>query len=188
MSLIYSPEDDSYLLQEVLKNEIKNKDITCLEVGVGSGIQLETLKEIGIKKENIYGSDVNKEAVQFCKEKGFNCFVSNLFEDVKEKFDLIIFNPPYLPKTKNEDEESELITTGGKEGSELINKFLIEAKKHLNENGKIFLLVSSLTKGINFLDYKKRIVGEKKIFFEKLIVFELVLWFLFLFLWCQGSH
>ena len=127
MSLIYSPEDDSYLLQEVLENEIKDKNIKCLEVGIGSGIQLKTLKEIGIKTENIFGVDINKEAAKHCKELGFNCFVSNLFSNIKEKYDLIIFNPPYLPKTENEDEESELITTGGKVGSELINKFLIQA-------------------------------------------------------------
>lgn len=174
MSLIYFPEEDSYLLQKILKEQIKNKNINCLEMGIGSGIQLKTLKELGV--ENISGVDINIEAVKHCKKLKFNVWESNLFSKVKGEYDLIIFNPPYLPEDKNfEDEESKLITTGGKMGGELINEFLIQAKKHLTKKGKIFLLISSLTKGINWLDYKKKLVAEKKIFFENLEVWELQL-------------
>ena len=175
MSLIYSPEEDSYLLEEVLKKEIPKlenfKEKSYLEVGIGSGIQMRALKEMEIK--NIFGVDLNLNAVKYCQNLGFNCIESNLFEKVKENFDVIIFNPPYLPKSKREDEESELITTGGKNGSEIINKFLEQAKIHLNQGGKIYLLISSLTKKINWLNYKKKLIGEKKLFFEKLEVWEL---------------
>lgn len=168
MSLIYFPEEDSYLMQDVLKKEIpnllkQNSNLKVLEIGVGSGIQLQTLQNMGIKKENIFGVDINMSAIKHCQELGFHCIKSNLFENVNEKYDLIIFNPPYLPKTKNEDEESELITTGGKFGSEIINKFLGEAKYCLKESGKIFLLVSSLTKKINWLDYKKELIKQENI-------------------------
>jgi release factor glutamine methyltransferase len=171
MSLVYPPEKDSYLFQKVLENEIENKDITCLEIGVGSGIQLQSLKKLGVK--NIYGVDINRDAVKHCKKLGFNVSESNLFSNVEGKYDLIIFNPPYLPKTKDEDFESERITTGGELGSEIINEFLIQSKEHLEKKGKIFLLISSLTKGINWLDFEKKLVGEKKLFFEKLEVWEL---------------
>lgn len=171
MSLIYFPEEDSYFFSEVLKNEIKNINISCLEIGIGSGIQLETLREIGIKK--IVGIDINKDAVEHCKKLGFNCIISNLFSNIKDKFDLIIFNPPYLPEDKKEDKESQLSTTGGKKGSELINEFVIQAKNHLTKNGKVFLLTSSLTKGINWQDWKKKKIAEKKLFFEKICIWEL---------------
>lgn len=173
MSLIYFPEKDSYLLSKILKKEIKNKDINCLEMGIGSGTQLQTLKEIGIKKKNIFGADINKEAVKYCKKLGFSCVISDLFEKIKEKFDLIIFNPPYLPEDKKEDKESKLATTGGKKGSEIINRFLKQVKSHLTKNGKIFLLTSSLTKDINWNDWKKKKLAEKKLFFEMLYVWEL---------------
>ncbi len=180
MTLIYSPEEDSYLLQEVLKKEIpillkKNSNLKFLEVGIGSGIQLQTMKKLRIKKENIFGIDINIDAIKYCQKLGFHCIKSNLFENVNENYDIIIFNPPYLPKTENEDKESELITTGGKIGSEIINEFLIRSKKYLNKNGKIYLLISSLTQRINWLDYKKELVGEKKLFFEKLEVWRLTL-------------
>jgi len=178
MSLIYPPEGDSYLLEQVLEKEIpklrkENVNLKFLEIGIGSGIQLETLEKLGAKKENIFGIDLNIEAVEHCKKLGFNVWKSNLFSEIKGKYDVILFNPPYLPKSEGEDEESELITTGGKNGSEIINKFLIQAKKHLEKNGRIYLLISSLTKGVNWLDYEKKLVTEKKLFFEKLEVLEL---------------
>lgn len=184
MSEIYEPAEDSYLLSKVLKKEIKNKNIKVLEVGSGGGIQLKALRSIGISNENIFGVDINLEAVNRCRELEFNCAESNLFEAFKmnvkqrkpwfsRRYNLIIFNPPYLPIDKSEPKESQLATTGGKKGSEIINEFLKQAKNYLKKNGRIFLLTSSLTKEINWLDYKKKIVGKKKIFFEELFVWEL---------------
>ena len=88
----------------------------------------------------------------------------------KNKFDLILFNPPYLPEDKF---DKGLDTTGGKNGSEVINKFLIQAKRYLNKNGKILILTSSLTKKINWQIYSKKKLAEKRIFFETLYVWEL---------------
>ena len=175
MSLIYSPREDSYLLSKTLKEQIpkllkKNPNIKILELGSGSGIQLQSLKELGIKSSNILGTDLNKEAIKFCKNLGFKCIYSDLFSNVKSKFDIILFNPPYLPEDNLEDKESKIATTGGKNGSELINKFLKQAKDYLNKNGRIFLLTSSLTKKINWRNWKKKKVSEQKLFFEKIFV------------------
>jgi len=175
MPQIYQPAEDSFLLSNVLKKEIpkllkKNKEINFLEIGSGSGILLETAKKLGIKNENILAIDINKKAVSHCKSLGFNCIYSNLFENVRGKFNLIIFNPPYLPQNKYDKEKD---TTGGKQGSEIINKFLKQAKNYLEDNGKIFLLTSSLTKKINWLDYHKKILGKEKLFFEELSVWEI---------------
>jgi len=175
---IYSPEEDSYLLSEVLKKKIpaflkKNPDLKFLEIGAGSGIQLKTALESGIKKENIFSCDINPEAVRHCKKLGFNSVVSNLFEKIKGKYEIVVFNPPYLPEDSREPTDSRMATTGGKKGSEIINRFFKRAKKHLAKNARIFIVVSSLTKGLDFSGYKKKKVGEEKIFFEKLSVWEL---------------
>ena len=159
-STIYSPEEDSYLLSEILRKEIpklleEKPNLTFLEIGSGSGIQLETVLKLGIKKENIFSVDINPKAVEHCKNQGFNCILSNLFENINKKFDIIIFNPPYLPKNPREPKDSQLATTGGKNGSEVINEFLRKSKKYLNEKGKIYLLVSSFTKDIDFQDYNR---------------------------------
>jgi release factor glutamine methyltransferase len=176
---IYEPEEDSIFLSEILKKEIldlsdKKSEIRILEIGCGSGIQLKTMKKAGIKNENIFSCDINSEAVKHCKKLGFNSIKSDLFKNIKEKFDWIIFNPPYLPEDLNEPKDSRLATTGGKKGSEIINRFLSEAKKHLEKRGKIILLTSSLTKGVKWKGWKKKLLRKKKIFFEELYVWELI--------------
>ncbi len=172
MSEIYEPAEDSFLLSETLKDYIKkNKINSALEVGCGSGIQLQVLKEAKIKK--ILGVDINPKAVKHCKNLGFNVIESDLFEKIKDKFDLIIFNPPYLPYDEKEPESSQTSTTGGIKGSEIINEFLSQAYKHLKDTAKILLLCSSLTKGINLKKYNKKILSQKKLFFERLYVYEL---------------
>lgn len=177
---IYNEAEDSYLLAEVLKEKIpkllkKNKSLKFLEIGSGNGLQLKTALESGVKKENIYSCDLNPEAVKHCKRLGFNCVKSDLFEGINEKFDLIVFNPPYLPLDENELENSRLATTGGKKGNEIINRFLKQAKNYLNRNGKIFLITSSLSGEIDFEDYRNKIIGKKDLFFERLFIFEIKL-------------
>lgn len=162
---IYQPAEDSFLMSDVLRKIIpkllsKNKNLKFLEIGCGSGIQLQTALEAGIKKENIIGADVNVNAVNSCKKLGFICMKSNLFSNINNLFDLIIFNPPYLPDDKDEPVFSKFATTGGKKGGEIINKFLKQAKEHLTEDGKIILIISSLTKGLIFTGYNLRILGK----------------------------
>ncbi len=152
----------------------ENPDLRFLEIGSGSGIHLETAKKLGVKQKNIFSVDINHNAVLHCQSLGFNCIYSDLFENVSGKFDLIIFNPPYLPLDSKEDSESALATTGGESGSEVINRFLKEAKNYLNKDGKIFLITSSLTKGIDFLAFQKKEIGCEKLFFERLCVWELI--------------
>ncbi|MBS3084494.1 methyltransferase [Candidatus Pacearchaeota archaeon] len=171
MTLIYEPSEDTYFLCEVLGKNVKDKSMAVLEVGVGSGYILEFLKEKGFKK--LEGVDINPKSVKVCKDKGLNVFESNLFSNIKGKYNLIIFNSPYLPEDNLEDSDSAIATTGGKKGGELINKFLRKAENHLKKNGKILLLISSLTKGINFRNYTKKLIGEKKLFYEKLEIWEL---------------
>jgi len=177
-SEIYPPKEDSYFLTQILEEQIlkflnQKSNPIILEIGSGSGIQLETSLKSGIKKQNIYSCDINPLSVKHCKNLGFNCIYSDLFETIKGKFDLIIFNPPYLPEDSLESESSRISTTGGETGNEIINEFLKQAIHYLNKNGKIFLLVSSFSGEIDFLDYKKKILAKRKLFFEELIIWEL---------------
>jgi len=108
---------------------------------------------------------------------GFNCIKSNLFGEVNGKFNVIIFNPPYLPEDEREPKDSRLTTTGGLQGNELTIKFLKEAKEHLSKDGRIFLITSSLASSINFnlLGYLAGVLLSEKLFFEKLTAWELSL-------------
>lgn len=179
MPEIYSPSDDSYFMSKVLKRELpkflkKNPDLKFLEIGSGSGINLKTAENSGVKKENIFSCDINPDAVRNCKSLGFNCVKSNLFENIGEKYNLIVFNPPYLPDDKFDKEKD---TSGGEKGDEIILKFLKQAGKHLKPEGKIFLLTSSFTPMTRikkeFENYKAKLLEKEKLFFEELMVWEL---------------
>ena len=176
---IYEPAEDSHLLEESLKEYLKNKDkkIKIIDMGTGSGIQAKTCKELGF--ESILAVDINKVAVKELKKQKINSIHSNLFLNIdkKEKFDLIIFNPPYLPEDKLEPNDSKPNTTAGKYGYELIIKFLKQAKNYLNKNGNILLLFSSLSKPniikrkAKELGYKLKLLKGQKIFFEELYIY-----------------
>jgi len=167
--MIYEPSDDTFLLAEQVKKLVQGK---VLDLGTGSGY----LAEIAIKNNcKVLAADINKECVTYCNNKGIKTIQSDLFSNIKDKFDYIIFNPPYLPEDKDEDEESKLITTGGKKGNEIIIKFFNQVKSHLNPNGKILILVSSLTPDIEKIitsnKFKFQKLSSKKLFFEELKVY-----------------
>jgi len=92
--MIYEPNDDSYLLKEFVLKHARGK---VLDMGTGSGIQAEAALE---KTQDVLAADINNEAAEFCKKKGINAVQSDLFENINHKFDLIIFNPPYLPEER----------------------------------------------------------------------------------------
>lgn len=173
---MYSPAEDSYFLSKIIKQEIRiSNDLEFLDLGCGSCIQAETALKSGIKKENILCVDIDKEAITQAKKIGFKAIKSNLFEKIKKKkFDIIAFNPPYLPDHKYDKKPD---TSGGKKGDETILRFLKQAKKHLKNDGKIFLLFSSLTpiNRINQEIRKQELKITKKfkkgLFFEKLYVY-----------------
>lgn len=172
---IYTPSEDSFLLSKVLGKKLpkmlkKNPGLKFLEIGCGSGIQLKKAKDLGVNTKNIFSCDVNSKAISHCKKIGFNCVKSNLFENIKGKYDVIIFNAPYLPESKYDKKAD---TTGGKSGSETSNEFLKQAKHYLKDSGRIFLLTSSFTKGLDFSNYKKKKIAKDRLFFEEIHVWEL---------------
>lgn len=172
MSLVYQPEEDSYLLEEVVRKYSKNKSV--LDMCTGTGILAKAALESGAK--SVTAVDINKSALESIKEEKIKKIRSSLFQKVKGRFDIILCNPPYLPDDNQEDKESKLATTGGEDGDEFILKFLDNVKKHMEKDGVILLLVSSLTpmdKIIKKLEKERltsKVIARKKIFFEELDV------------------
>ncbi|RLG16352.1 hypothetical protein DRN69_01100 [Candidatus Pacearchaeota archaeon] len=177
MKDIYEPAEDSFFLSEFVKREVKkSKPKKILDMGSGSGIQAKTCIDSGADSKNLTLVDINERAIRELKKKFPKSRIihSDMFQNLnKEKFDLIIFNPPYLPKNKYDKEKD---TTGGNKGGEIINRFLNQIKKYLSKNGKVLLLTSSFTKGIKWPCsdlITRRLLGKKKLFFEELYVWGL---------------
>lgn len=171
---IYQPEEDSFFFQDFLNDYFKKNNVkSYLDMGTGSGILSEEASKF-LKKENILAADINKKAVELVKKKGFTVLQSNLFSKISKdrKFDLITFNAPYLPDDAEEPKKSKNITTGGKNGDEIALKFLKQAENHLTKEGKIFLLVSSLTPMGKINNFNPRLVARKNLFMEELFILE----------------
>ena len=173
--MIYQPAEDSYLLEKQVKRFASSK--TFLDMGAGTGIQSKAAIKSGAS--SVLAADINQESIKYLKKQNISTIKSNLFSNIKSNFDLIAFNPPYLPKDKREPPASQLATTGGKHGDEVILRFLKQAPLRLNKNGIILLVISSLTPKTRILQLlkklklKKQILSSKKLFMEKLDVWKI---------------
>ena len=135
---LYEPAEDSYLLAEAVK---KHASCRVLDMGTGSGIQALTALKSS-KVTTVAAADINKECSKNLNKK-IKFIHSNLFTRIpKQKFDTIIFNPPYLPQDKG---ISDITLYGGKKGHELSEEFLNTCNNHLSNKGIILLLFSNLT-------------------------------------------
>ncbi|GAA5819399.1 MAG: methyltransferase [Methanobrevibacter sp. CfCl-M3] len=177
---VYEPSDDSYLLAE---NLIIKEGDEVLEIGTGSGI---IAIKASILAKSVFATDINYDALKLA-EKNIRmneienielCF-GNLFEPVKnKKFDLILFNPPYLPTNEDDIFEDNLnyAFDGGIDGMKTINPFLNQVKNHLKSDGKVQMIQSSLSKiqeTINKLEkngFAVDITARERFFFEEIIL------------------
>ena len=172
---VYEPSEDTFLLAEAALSEIVNSE-RVLEVGCGSGLISAIIRSN--TGAWVVGIDINPFAVKCSKENGVETIRCDLLGPIKGKFDIILFNPPYLPT--NEDERTEgwlnVALDGGNDGREIINRFIKEANDCLEDKGKILLLVSSLSgiedikSSIQSLGYSVREKVTERFDFEQLVV------------------
>ena len=179
---IYEPREDSFLLAKSL--DVKwIRTQKCLDLGCGSGIQTLQLMENGA--DFVTAVDINASALyftQFNLEKNFsrepinrtNVLESDLFENlIEKKFDVIVFNPPYVIS----DSLEEKALDGGKNGREILDRFLLQMENFLNENGMVFFLQNNLNgfkeseELLKRLNFNFQIIARQKLFFEELVVF-----------------
>ncbi len=177
---MYAPSDDTFLLADCIR---QYKGRRALEIGIGSGLLLDILEK---NFAFVAGSDIDLRALQHCKQKKASsadlllvcCDAASAFGI--GKFDLIISNPPYLP---NDEEENILDPTvhGGPTGIEATVHFINSALPLLAADGKLLIVISSfanssaLDKVVLENNMHKKIVKEKRLFYETLSIIELSL-------------
>ena len=177
---VYYPREDSLLMANALeKLDLKGKKV--LETGCGSGfLSILTAKN----GADVISVDINEEAVGITKINAesnnvtLSVLESDLFSNVKGKFDFIIFNPPYLPVESGENDKTYV---GGKTGRDTIEKFVSKVKSYLKPDGTVLILISSLTNEEKVIDLfemqkmKTTVVAREKIPWEELIVIKATL-------------
>ncbi len=142
LSQVYQPEADTYLLLEAAKKEVKPGD-RVLEIGTGSGLISRELAQAS----DVVATDINPHAVLCARSNGVDVVRSDLFAGLRGIFDLVLFNPPYLPTQPEEriDDWLEYALDGGDTGRVVIERFAGEVGRVLAPKGRILLLISSLT-------------------------------------------
>ena len=177
---VYVPAEDSYLLAENL--EVENGK-SVLEIGTGSGIVAMYASKL---TDKVTAPDINFDAIQLAESNfkannidNVELLFGNLFEPVKDrKFDVILFNTPYLPTEEGEVIEDNLnyAFDGGLNGRKVIDLFLNEVKNHLNDGGIVQLIQSSLSDNdetLNKLDelgFIAEIAKKEHYFFEDIVL------------------
>ena len=175
---VYEPAEDTFLLAENLK--VKER-FTALDIGTGTGIIALLMAK---RAKFVLGVDINPIAIEIAREnaringiKNVEFRVSDLFENVKGRFDIITFNPPYLPgKTEELEGLIDLALIGGKSGREVLDRFIDQVKKYLTPKGIVQVVQSSITgiertmEKFTRLGFKVEVTARKRYFFEEIVV------------------
>ncbi|MFO8132716.1 MAG: HemK2/MTQ2 family protein methyltransferase [Thermoplasmatota archaeon] len=167
---VYAPAEDSYLLLDAVE-----ADGRMLDMGAGTGI---VGLHAAMAGADVVAVDVDARAVDnarcnaACNHLDMEVVQSDLFANVQGCYDVIMFNPPYLPA-----EDSDARWDGGPGGVAVARRFLREADGYLGEDGRVYLLLSSLGDVSGLLRefqgrYVFREIRRLSLFFERLLVYE----------------
>lgn len=173
---VYPPAEDTYLLLGAALAEARMEDRT-LEIGCGSGI---LARELSSRVQCLIATDINPHALHATRSRAGDVELirADLFTGIGGQFDLVLFNPPYLP-FKPEERSGGWIDwalDGGESGRETINRFLRELEDHLLPGGRALLLISSLTGLHEVMEtactqgFQAKVVLNERCFFEQLYV------------------
>lgn len=172
-------------------------------MGTGSGviaIFLEMVKEIIQPfSPEIYASDILNASIRCAKNNELLNYKENRIEFIKSdlfkafpnnfhhKFDIIVFNPPYLPSIEHEIPTSKASSydkswNGGLKGYETFLTFLDNAKTFLNYKKPHYIYsicsssisIQEFKEEIREMDFKCRVLKKTHIFFEDIYMIKLV--------------
>ena len=149
------PRQDTEILVEAGLGQMK-PGMHVLDMCTGSGcivISLEKLwfqrKEADLKKQTQFtGADISREALVKAQENvqmhksSVKLVQSDLFEHIKDRYDMILSNPPYIPTAAIEGLQAEVrchdpyIALDGKEdGLYFYRRIIADAREHLADRG-----------------------------------------------------
>jgi len=177
---VYQPAEDTHLLASAAAEHVASGD-RIVDVGTGSGYVAATLEaETGA---DVLGTDVNPHACRQARERGVETVRANLLDPIAtDAVDAVVCNPPYLPTEPGDgwDDWMEVALSGGESGLAVIEPLLADVGRVLRTDGRVLLLVSSLT-GVETVaelaageGFSAVAIAEESFPFETLTVLKLV--------------
>ncbi|OGC15563.1 protein-(glutamine-N5) methyltransferase, release factor-specific [candidate division WOR-1 bacterium RIFOXYC2_FULL_37_10] len=152
--LIPRPETEELVSLVVNRlRDSKRQSLNVLDIGTGSGCIAVTLAKY-IPQAKVWATDISEEALEIAKKNAkkhgildrIKLIKGDLFADIKEKFDIIISNPPYIPTDDIENLEPNVkgfepreALDGGKDGLDIVRKIIEEASIYLKPDGILML-------------------------------------------------
>jgi len=153
---VYEPAEDTFFMIENIGIRA-HQDV--LEIGAGTGIISLYCAQKGA---NVICTDINPFAISIIKKNIDNNFEKikgtiearqgDLFDIINDRefFDLIIFNPPYLPTSAEEKKGISSWYTrsfdGGPSGLMVTKRFILKVKSYLKNEGYAMFITSSFSK------------------------------------------
>ena len=151
---VLTPRSDSEILVEAVLSNYNNmnENLNILDLGTGSGCLILSLLKI-YKNATGLAIDISDKALQVAKQNAKNLKVENIQflknnwnDNIEERFDIIISNPPYIPTKEIKELEPEvnkfnplLALDGGEDGLNCYRYLAKSLDKNLKKNTKIFL-------------------------------------------------
>jgi release factor glutamine methyltransferase len=175
---VYNPSDDSFLLVGVIEVAPEER---LLDMGTGTGIVALHAARAGAR---VVAADINPHAVACARSNALRNDLkvdvrqSDLFGNVEGVFDVITFNPPYLPEKDAPATWMERSWSGGSDGSDVVVRFLEDAWRFLAPGGRIYIILSSFGSIRTVLRmarerYEAEMIEEKHMFFESILAYRL---------------
>jgi len=177
--LIPRPETE-ILIDAAIKNLLEKKNPFIIDIGTGSGCIGITLA-IEIKNSNVLSIDISKDALLIAKNNAESHNIKNikfleidvLKNDINQKADLIISNPPYISKNELStlmpevrNHEPKISLTDNKDGFTFYERFVSLLPKILKNDGAAIIEVGREEHSTRVLEiFKKN--GIKNIKFIK---------------------
>lgn len=140
--------DTENIVEEVIATIENSGYNTVLDMCTGTGAIAISVAHY--TKAKVTASDISSKALEVARENAkilnadVNFIESDLFENIKETFDVLVSNPPYIESEviptlmeQVKDYEPMLALDGGKDGLDFYRNIINQAKNYINQNGCI---------------------------------------------------
>jgi release factor glutamine methyltransferase len=177
---VYRPGDDTFLLAKAVAAEVKPGQ-RFLEVGCGTGFVSLVAARVGAA---VTCTDANPRAIALARHNArenqleLTAIETDLLAGLAGPFDVVAFNPPYLPTAREEyiPGPLNLAFDGGPDGNTVVLRFAEQLGQLRPLAGTILVVHSTLSDpaplqaALGKLGYRNDVVAEESHFYERLTV------------------